>query len=68
MMMVTPDSAFHLPARPCEIFDVSGAGDTVIALLASGLITGLSLEAGYCCQSWRVTGRSKIWYRLSGSR
>ena len=44
MMMVTPDSAFHLPARPCEIFDVSGAGDTVIALLASGLITGLSLE------------------------
>ena len=44
MMMVTPDTAFHLPARPCEIFDVSGAGDTVIALLASGLITGLPLE------------------------
>ena len=44
MMMVTSDSAFHLPARPCEIFDVSGAGDTVIALLASGLVTGLSLE------------------------
>ncbi|MGC6473134.1 MAG: PfkB family carbohydrate kinase [Candidatus Puniceispirillaceae bacterium] len=44
MMMVTADSAFQLPARPCEIFDVSGAGDTVIALLASGLITGLSLE------------------------
>ena len=39
MVLVTPDSACHIPARPCEVFDVSGAGDTVIALLASGIIT-----------------------------
>ena len=43
MMLVTPDSACHIPARPCEVFDVSGAGDTVIALLASGIITELGM-------------------------
>ena len=31
-----------LPARAREVFDVSGAGDTVIALLAAGVAAGLS--------------------------
>lgn len=31
----------HLPARAREVFDVAGAGDTVVAALASGLAAGL---------------------------
>jgi D-beta-D-heptose 7-phosphate kinase / D-beta-D-heptose 1-phosphate adenosyltransferase len=31
-----------IPARAREVFDVSGAGDTVIATLAAGLALGLS--------------------------
>jgi D-beta-D-heptose 7-phosphate kinase/D-beta-D-heptose 1-phosphate adenosyltransferase len=35
----------HLPARSREVFDVSGAGDTVIATLAAALAAGESLVA-----------------------
>lgn len=31
----------HLPATARQVFDVSGAGDTVIATLAAGLVAGL---------------------------
>jgi len=37
-------SAFHLPTRAQEVFDVTGAGDTVISILAAGLATGQSLQ------------------------
>ena len=30
----------HLPARAKEVFDVSGAGDTAIALFTLGLVAG----------------------------
>lgn len=33
----------HLPARAREVFDVTGAGDTVVAVLASALAAGLDL-------------------------
>lgn len=33
---------YHLPATAKQVFDVSGAGDTVIATLAAGLMHGLS--------------------------
>jgi D-beta-D-heptose 7-phosphate kinase/D-beta-D-heptose 1-phosphate adenosyltransferase len=36
--------AKHLKSQALEVFDVSGAGDTVIATLAAGLATGLSLN------------------------
>lgn len=36
--------ALRLPARAREVFDVTGAGDTVIATLAAGLAAGASLE------------------------
>ena len=35
---------FHLPALAQEVFDVTGAGDTVISVLASALSAGSSLE------------------------
>lgn len=34
----------HLPAHAQEVFDVTGAGDTVISLLGAGLATGLSIS------------------------
>ena len=34
----------HLPTRAQEVFDVTGAGDTVIATLAAALASGLSMS------------------------
>lgn len=36
-------SELHLPARAREVFDVTGAGDTVIATLAAAMASGLDL-------------------------
>jgi len=38
------DGRYHSPARAREVFDVSGAGDTVISTLAAGLAGGLKVE------------------------
>lgn len=40
-----PAQSFHAPARAREVFDVSGAGDTVIATLAACAAAGLDLES-----------------------
>ena len=40
MMLVRAADALSVPARAQEVFDVSGAGDTVIAALALGLAAG----------------------------
>lgn len=34
----------HLPTRGREVYDVSGAGDTVLTMIGLGLATGFSLE------------------------
>jgi D-beta-D-heptose 7-phosphate kinase/D-beta-D-heptose 1-phosphate adenosyltransferase len=44
MLVVTAASETLLPARARQVFDVTGAGDTVIASLAAGLGAGLSIE------------------------
>jgi D-beta-D-heptose 7-phosphate kinase/D-beta-D-heptose 1-phosphate adenosyltransferase len=36
---------YHSPARAREVFDVSGAGDTVIATLTASLAAGLQIES-----------------------
>lgn len=36
--------ALHLPTRAQEVYDVTGAGDTVVATLAAGLASGMPLE------------------------
>ena len=38
-------SFFHLPSEAKEVFDVSGAGDTVLAYLSSSISKGKSLES-----------------------
>ena len=41
MTLLRPDlEELHLPARAREVFDVTGAGDTVISVLASSLAAG----------------------------
>jgi D-beta-D-heptose 7-phosphate kinase/D-beta-D-heptose 1-phosphate adenosyltransferase len=42
--LVRRDGKYHSPARAREVFDVSGAGDTVIATLAACLAGGLQIE------------------------
>lgn len=44
MTLIRPDSPeLHLPARAQEVFDVTGAGDTVISVLAAALAAGDNL-------------------------
>ena len=45
MQVLSAAGSFHSPARAREVFDVSGAGDTVIATLAAGFAAGLPLES-----------------------
>ena len=40
MTLVSGNSVDHLPAEALEVFDVSGAGDTVAATVAAGLAAG----------------------------
>jgi D-beta-D-heptose 7-phosphate kinase/D-beta-D-heptose 1-phosphate adenosyltransferase len=41
--MLEPGGSYHSPARAREVFDVSGAGDTVIATLAASIAGGLKV-------------------------
>lgn len=48
MSMVSPTEVYHIPTKAQEVFDVSGAGDTVIAVFALGVAGGLTArEAAY---------------------
>lgn len=44
MSLFREGQAFHEPARALEVYDVSGAGDTVIATLAAMVATGCTWE------------------------
>jgi D-beta-D-heptose 7-phosphate kinase/D-beta-D-heptose 1-phosphate adenosyltransferase len=44
MTLIGKDGTTHLPAQPVEVFDVSGAGDTVIACLAAGAAAGFPIR------------------------
>jgi len=43
MTLLEGDAVHHLPAEASEVADVSGAGDTVVAVVAAGLAAGLPL-------------------------
>jgi rfaE bifunctional protein kinase chain/domain len=45
MTLFGPEQIVHEPARAREVFDVTGAGDTVIATLAALIAAGLPLDA-----------------------
>jgi D-beta-D-heptose 7-phosphate kinase/D-beta-D-heptose 1-phosphate adenosyltransferase len=42
--VLRPESIAHAPARARQVFDVSGAGDTVVATLAAGLASRVPIE------------------------
>ena len=44
MTLVDAEGAHHYPAEAADVFDVSGAGDTVVAALAASLAAGLELR------------------------
>ena len=44
MTLVDAEGAQHYPAEAAEVFDVSGAGDTVVAALAAAMAAGLELR------------------------
>jgi len=45
MSLISQDgTALHIPTQAREVFDVSGAGDTVIATLATAYASGFALE------------------------
>ncbi|MEE3502238.1 D-glycero-beta-D-manno-heptose-7-phosphate kinase [Acidiphilium acidophilum] len=44
MSLITASTERHYPAEAAEVYDVSGAGDTVVAVLAAGLAAALPLE------------------------
>ncbi|WP_241749463.1 D-glycero-beta-D-manno-heptose-7-phosphate kinase [Teichococcus aerophilus] len=43
MTLLDGDGLHHFPAEAPEVHDVSGAGDTVVAVLAAGMASGLAL-------------------------
>lgn len=43
MTLVSADEAIHLPAEAREVYDVTGAGDTVIAVTGAGIALGLPM-------------------------
>ncbi|MBR2214998.1 MAG: D-glycero-beta-D-manno-heptose-7-phosphate kinase [Selenomonadaceae bacterium] len=45
LSLVREDDVLHIPTKAQEVFDVSGAGDTVIAVFATALAGGLSAAA-----------------------
>ncbi|MCB2191096.1 MAG: D-glycero-beta-D-manno-heptose-7-phosphate kinase [Deltaproteobacteria bacterium] len=44
MTLITPEGMDHVPTMAKQVFDVTGAGDTVISTLTLGLVSGLSLS------------------------
>jgi len=44
MMLITADEEYHIPTVKKEVFDVSGAGDTVIATLAACIANDYDLK------------------------
>src|SRR5438105_1451288 len=52
---------FHIPARAKEVFDVSGAGDTAIAVLTLGLLAGgTARQAAELANRARASGVGKL--------
>jgi bifunctional ADP-heptose synthase (sugar kinase/adenylyltransferase) len=43
MSLVSRDAVVHIPTEAKEVYDVSGAGDTVVGTLATALSSGMEL-------------------------
>lgn len=54
-----PSEVWHVPTMAQDVFDVTGAGDTVIATLGLGLAAGLPLLASWCAGELRRRARRR---------
>jgi rfaE bifunctional protein kinase chain/domain len=53
MSLYTQDSQpLHIPATTSEVYDVTGAGDTVAGFLALGMAAGMNLETVACLANY----------------
>lgn len=43
---------WHNPATQQEVFDVSGAGDTVVSMMMTCLASGLSMRLAFTYRQW----------------
>jgi len=43
--ILRPDSRVHVPAAARQVYDVSGAGDTVVAVIAAALASAVEIES-----------------------
>ena len=62
-LLVRGGKIAHVPARPREMFDVSGAGDTVVAALALALAVGSDSGARHARQYCRRDRRDQSGHR-----
>ncbi len=44
MSYIAPEASQDIPTEAREVYDVSGAGDTVVATLAAALAAGIPLQ------------------------
>jgi D-glycero-beta-D-manno-heptose-7-phosphate kinase len=44
MSLITPEDALHIPTFTADVYDVSGAGDTVVATIAASLADGCDIR------------------------
>ncbi len=51
-VFLSSGEVWHLPTAALEVFDVTGAGDTVIAVTALGMAAGLSLLESCCLANY----------------
>jgi D-beta-D-heptose 7-phosphate kinase/D-beta-D-heptose 1-phosphate adenosyltransferase len=66
MTLLRPDHpALHLPARAREVFDVTGAGDTVISTLAAAIAAGEELPHAVALANLARASWSASWVRPS---
>ncbi|MBL7004462.1 MAG: bifunctional D-glycero-beta-D-manno-heptose-7-phosphate kinase/D-glycero-beta-D-manno-heptose 1-phosphate adenylyltransferase HldE [Gammaproteobacteria bacterium] len=59
-LIMKDESAVHFPTHAREVYDVTGAGDTVIASLAAGISAGMKVEDAVhlsCVAAGIVVGR-----------
>lgn len=57
--------AVHIPAVAKEVFDVTGAGDTVIGVLALAVASGATLRRR---PRWPITPRVSSWAKWERPR
>ena len=63
MTLFNEGEPIYQPTRAQEVYDVSGAGDTVIAGVGLGLAAGYTMpEAMHLCQYCGRCCRGKTWY------